>query len=77
MIIGMREIFSFLNLVLLIHCLIRFAQLNNEGKIIFFDVAPGEAKETFIKYEFRGKIHEVVIADSDELLLPQRLHIKE
>lgn len=42
----------------------------------FFDVAPGEAKETFIKYEFRGKIHEAVIADSDELLLPQRSHIK-
>ena len=62
--------------------------LNTEGKIKldpayranvlgFFDVAPGEAKETFIKYEFRGKIHEAVIADNDELLLPQRSHIKE
>ena len=62
--------------------------LNTEGKIKldpayranvlgFFDVAPGEPKETFIKYEFRGKMHEAVIADTDELLLPQRAHIKE
>jgi hypothetical protein len=62
--------------------------LNSEGKIKldpayranvlgFFDVAPGEAKETFILYEFRGKMHEAIIADSDQLLLPQRSHIKE
>ena len=62
--------------------------LNTEGKIRldpayranvlgFFDVAPGELKETFIKYKFRGKVHEAVIADTEELLLPQRSHLKE
>lgn len=62
--------------------------LNTEGKIKldpayranvlgFFDVAPGEAKETYILYEFRGKLHETVVADTDELLLPQRSHLKE
>lgn len=43
----------------------------------FFDVAPGEAKETIIRYEFKGKLHEAVVADSEELLLPQRSHLKE
>lgn len=60
--------------------------LNTEGKIRldpayranvlgFFDVAPGEEKETFIKYKFRGKIHEALVGDGEELLLPQRSHL--
>lgn len=62
--------------------------LNSEGKIRldpayranilgFFDVAPSEAKETFIKYIFRDKIHEAIIPDTEELLLPQRSHLKD
>lgn len=43
----------------------------------FFDVAPGEKKETFIKYEFKGRMHETTVPDSVELLLPQRSHIIE
>ena len=41
----------------------------------FFDAAPGERKETFIRYEFKGKIHEVVVPDCVELLIPQRSHL--
>lgn len=62
--------------------------LNTEGKIKldpayranvlgFFDIAPGENKETWILYEFRGILHEVVIRDNEELLLPQRSHVKQ
>lgn len=43
----------------------------------FFDVAPGERKETFVRYEFKGKLHETIVFDSDELLIPQRSHIIE
>lgn len=41
----------------------------------FFDIAPGEPKETYIKYEFKGKLHEAIIPDTVELLIPQRSHI--
>lgn len=41
----------------------------------FFDISPGEEKETFIRYEFNGKVHETIVLDDEELLIPQRTHL--
>jgi hypothetical protein len=36
----------------------------------FFDPAPGEAKELYVLYRFRGRLHEVTGADEAPLCIP-------
>ena len=45
------------------------------GVLGFFDVAPGRDKETFIRYQFKNKMHEVVFKDNEVLSIPKRSHI--
>lgn len=42
----------------------------------FYDVDPGMTKELHICYEFQGSHHEVIIPDTEELLIPQKQHLK-
>ncbi len=42
----------------------------------FYDVDPGKAKELVISYRFQGHLHEVIISDAEELLIPQKSHLK-
>lgn len=55
--------------------LIRLDPAYRANVLGFFDVAPGEAKETFIRYEFRGRLHEAIVPDTIELLIPQKSHL--
>ena len=40
----------------------------------FYDPAPSEEKQLWVKYLFGGATHEVVVGDSDALTIPLRQH---
>lgn len=42
----------------------------------FYDFDPGAEKELHIVYEFHGRVHEAIIPDTEELIIPQKSHIK-
>lgn len=50
-----------------------FFMLTVQSKLVgFFDPCIGEKKSLFIRYVFRGHLHEVVVADLDAVALPMR-----
>ncbi|XP_065177744.1 dnaJ homolog subfamily C member 11-like [Sycon ciliatum] len=40
----------------------------------FYDPAPQQPKKLRVRYEFRGKLHEVTVGDSEPLQLPKQSH---
>ncbi|KAL7274953.1 hypothetical protein RUND412_002129 [Rhizina undulata] len=41
----------------------------------FYDPAPREKKQLYVRYMFRGRIHEILIGDHQGLVMPQRSHV--
>lgn len=41
----------------------------------FYDPCPGEEKQLYVEYRFKGRRHEVVVLENERLLLPMREHL--
>lgn len=63
-----------------VQCLVKESRLiihdSNKASLPgFYDPAPGSEKSLRVRYEFRHKMHEVTIGDSQPLRLPKQSHI--
>lgn len=49
--------------------------MTNQSHITgFYDPAPGEKKELYVKYLFKGKMHEIAVGNSYGLVIPMKAH---
>lgn len=63
-----------------LQCLVKDSQLvlqpTTKSELIgFYDPCIGEPKALRVRYRFRGRPHEVVVADGEALRIPMRSHL--